>query len=330
MLDVLDRRFLLVGGKGGVGKTTIAAALANLGAERGKSSLVVSTDPAHSLGDIFGQPIGPRKTPLAAGLVGLEIDPEVETSRYIGEVKRNMRRLVRPDLYSEVDRQMDLAREAPGAAEAAMLERIAELMAESLNEYDLVIFDTAPTGHTLRLLSLPEVMAAWSEGLLRHQERAGHFGRILAKLGQRKPKGDALTYLDHESERRSSDSASMIRELLLERRRKFHRARRFLLDAKLTGFLLVLIPERLPILESRKAWQLLTRFHIPVAAMVVNRVLPRAAEGEFFQKRREQEAVYLREIDQTFATIPRYHVPLLEQDVHDFAAIRRIGELLAG
>lgn len=328
MLDVLDRRFLFVGGKGGVGKTAIAASLATLSAERGKSCLVVSTDPAHSLGDIFGQSIGPQQTTLAGGLIGLELDPEVETVRYIGGVKRNMRRLVRPALYGEVDRQMDLARDAPGAVEAAMLERMAELMAESLDQYDLVIFDTAPTGHTLRLLSLPEVMSAWSEGLLRHQERSGHFARLLAKLGQDKREDNPPSYIDQESERRSTDPASVVRELLLERRRKFHRARRFLLDANLTAFLLVLTPERLPILESRKALQRLRQFHIPVPALVINRLLPQAAEGEFFKKRRAQEAAYLREIDHAFATIPRYRVPLLERDIHDLAAIRRIGELL--
>ncbi|MFZ0257391.1 MAG: ArsA family ATPase [Gammaproteobacteria bacterium] len=330
MLDLLNRRLLFVGGKGGVGKTTIAAALASLGAARGKPCLLVSTDPAHSLGDIFGRLIGSRETSLAANLVGLEIDPEIETHRYIDTVKRNMRRLVRPELYKEVDRQMELARDAPGAAEAALLERVAELMAEGLDRYDLVVFDTAPTGHTLRLLSLPEVMAAWSEGMLAHQERSRHFGRILAKLGARKPKGDELSSIDHEPESRSGDSASQIRALLLERRRKFHRARRLLLDGALSAFLWVVIPERLPILESRKALRMLRRFDIPVAAMVVNRLLPKDAEGKFFNRRREQEAEYLREIDHTFAAIPRHRVPLLERDVHDFASVRQISELLAG
>lgn len=330
MLDLLNRRFLFVGGKGGVGKTTIAAALTTMGAERGKSCLVVSTDPAHSLGDIFGQPIGPRETRLAAGLIGLEIDPETETNRYIEGVKRNLRRLVRPELYREVDRQMELARDAPGAAEAAMLERVVDLMADGLDKYDLVIFDTAPTGHTLRLLSLPEVMAAWSDGMLAHQERSRHLGGVLARLGGRKPKGDELAYIDHEPERRPNDSVSEIRALLLERRRKFYRARRLLLDANLTTFLLVLIPERLPILESQKALRMLSRFQVPVAAMVINRLLPNDAGGEFFKRRREQEAEYLREIDHTFGAFPRHRVPLLERDIHGFAALRRIGEFLAG
>lgn len=329
MLDLLNRRFLFVGGKGGVGKTIIAAALASMGAEQGKSCLIVSTDPAHSLGHIFSRPLGSREMPLAANLVGLEIDPETETNRFIDAVKRNMRRLVRPELYREVDRQMELARDAPGAAEAALLERVAELMAEGLDRYDLVIFDTAPTGHTLRLLSLPEVMAAWSDDMLAHHERSRHFASLLAKLGVRKPNGDELASIDQEPEPRSGDSASQIRALLLARRRKFHRARRLLLDDTLSAFLLVLIPERLPILESRKALRMLRRFDIPVAAMVVNRLLPRDAEGEFFNKRREQEAEYLREIEHTFAAIRRYRIPLLERDIHDFASVRRISRLLA-
>lgn len=327
--DLLSRRFLFVGGKGGVGKTTIAAALATIYAEQGKACLVVSTDPAHSLGDIFGQPIGPRETPLAAGLKGLEIDPERETVRHIDSVKRNLRRLVRPELYSEVDRQMELAREAPGAAEAAMLERVADLMVDSAARYDLVVFDTAPTGHTLRLLSLPEIMAAWSDGMLAHQERSRHFAQILAKLRRPKPKGDELSYIDPPPDRPAADSTSEIRALLLARRRKFHRARRLLLDAKLTAFLLVVIPERLPILESEKALRVLNRFQVPVAAMVVNRLLPSDPEGWFLKRRKEQETQYLREIDHKFAALPRHHVPLLERDIHGPMAIQQIAKCLA-
>jgi arsenite-transporting ATPase len=192
-----------------------------------------------------------------------------------------------------------------------------------------VIFDTAPTGHTLRLLSLPEVMAAWSDGMLARQERSRHFAGMLAKLGGGKPKGDELSYLDHETERRSGEAASEIRTLLMKRRRKFYRARRLLLDANVSAFLLVLIPERLPILESQKALRALSRFQIPVAAMIVNRLLPDDAEGDFYRRRREQEAEYLREIDDTFVSLPRYRIPLLERDIYGFAAVRRIGELLA-
>jgi len=331
VLDLLDRRILFVGGKGGVGKTTVAASLALTAARRGKRCLVVSTDPAHSLGDIFDREIGSRETQLAPGLHGLEIDPDSEADRYLAAVKQNMRSLVRPQLYGEIDRQMDLARHAPGAAEAAMLDRVADLMIDAKNRHDLVVFDTAPTGHTIRLLSLPEVMAAWTDGLLRHQERSNNLGRVLQNLGGKRGRREDLSLIDGGGDPPAGgDTASRIQTVLLERRRKFHRARRLLLDAATTAFVLVLIPERLPILESRKALHTLRHFDVPVSAMVVNRVLPDHVEDAFFAKRREQEAQYRAEIDDAFASLRRIELPLLESDVQGIGTLERIGRMLMG
>ena len=106
-----------------------------------------------------------------------------------------MRSLVKPEMYGEIDRQMSLARLSPGAVEAAMLERMSELMVEAGAEYDRVLFDTAPTGHTLRLLSLPEIMAAWTDGLLRHRDRSDSWNKALGRLGPRPGTGDDLAFL---------------------------------------------------------------------------------------------------------------------------------------
>ena len=120
---------------------------------------------------MFDLAIGSGERRLADNLWGLEIDPDEEAERHIASVKHRMKSLVHPRMYGEVERQLDLARLAPGTVEAALLERMAELMGEGGQRFDLVLFDTAPTGHTLRLLSLPEIMMAWTDGLLRHGER---------------------------------------------------------------------------------------------------------------------------------------------------------------
>ncbi|WP_333606723.1 ArsA family ATPase [Arsukibacterium sp.] len=177
-----DKRLLLVGGKGGVGKTTTSSALALLAAERGKKVLLVSTDPAHSLADAFNRPIGDNITRLAANVDGLEIDPDNEVAQHLAKVSAQLKRFTRPDMYSEIERQMRLTRQSPGAQEAAMLERIANVIELGLKDYDLVIFDTAPTGHTLRLLSLPEAMAAWTQGLLNANKRSEKLGDVLGHL----------------------------------------------------------------------------------------------------------------------------------------------------
>jgi arsenite-transporting ATPase len=326
--ELLARKLLFVGGKGGVGKTTVASALALAAAVGGRSCLVVSTDLAHSLGDIFGREIGDREVMLAAGVSGLEIDPDRQAGRHIEAVKQGMRSLVRPDLYAEVDRQMDLARHAPGAQEAALLERVADIVGEATDRYDLVVFDTAPTGQTLRLLSLPEAMAAWTEGLLARHRQSEGLARVFAHLGRAATRG-AEQVAEAPADAEGGDPRlRRVRDILLARRRKFHRARRLMLDRATTAFVWVLTPEKLPILETGRALHLLARFDLPVAWAVVNRVLPADAEGDFLAQRRRQEAERLAEIDRMLGALPRTYLPLLAEDVHGLEALERVGRLL--
>lgn len=348
-LSVGRRPILFVGGKGGVGKTTTAAALAlRLAEDEGERVLLVSTDPAHSLGDIFDQRIGDRETPIvepgvgnvggvdAAGGVGalhaLEIDPEAETDRYLEGVRDSMRAFVRPALYSEIERQIGLTRQAPGASEAAMMDRVAELMDEGPRRWDRVIFDTAPTGHTLRLLALPELMAAWTDGLLRQRERSDALGRALRGMGggegDSSPAGDELSLIDSPEDAPSDPRLRRLKELLLERRRKFSRARRLLLDEASVGFLFVLIPEKLPILETRSALAVLREHRVPIVGLVVNRVLPPGPLGDFLESRRAQEEAYLARIDREFAELPRVRVPLQPRDVEGLKGLRVVGRAL--
>jgi arsenite-transporting ATPase len=329
--DALERRRLIfVGGKGGVGKTTVAAALGVTAAGRGRRCLVVSTDPAHSLADVYDRPIGGREAPLGDRLAGLEIDPEAEAERHIEAVKQQMKSLVHPRMYGEVERQLDLARLAPGTMEAALLERMAELMAEAGARFDLVIFDTAPTGHTLRLLSLPEIMMAWTEGLLRHRERSSRLAAVLRRFGGGAARGDELSMIDAPADHAEGSRAEKLQQILGNRQRKLRHARELLLDGTATAFFLVLNPDKLSILESRKALEALDRAGVPVAAVVVNRVLPAEAAGEFLERRRQQEAFYLQQIADEFGRLPRVALPLLPDDVHGAEALRRIGEMLTG
>ena len=347
-IRIAGRRLLFVGGKGGVGKTTTAGALALKSAEAGEPVLLVSTDPAHSLGDLFGRSIGNRERELLPNLWALELEPEEEVDRYLEGVKGTMRAFVRPAMYPEIERQMELTRHSPGATEAALMERMAGLMGQATSEDRRIIFDTAPTGHTLRLLALPEIMAAWMDGLLRSRDRSDSFGRALNRLTGRsddppghaheghtgepdssQPEGDELSWFQQIDEGPRDERSQRIREILLERRRSFSQARRLLLDGDTTAFVMVLIPEKLPILETEKALKVLGEHRVPVAGLVVNRVLPESALGEFLESRRQQEGEYLTRIDRSFSKFPRVRVPLLHRDVEGAESLREIAAHLS-
>jgi len=349
-LHIQGHRILFVGGKGGVGKTTTAATLALMGAEAGRRVLLVSTDPAHSLGDLFGKSIGDRESEILPNLTVLEIDSEQEVDRYLAGVAQSMRGFVRPAMYGEIERQIELTRHSPGASEAALMEQMARLMESAEDRYDQVIFDTAPTGHTLRLLMLPEIMTAWMDGLLRSRDRSDAFSRAVERLGGQtvpakgghigeegeegeEPEdagvvGDELSLLQQTEEAPLDPRAARIRELLLERRRRFSQARRLLLDTSVTAFVMVLIPEKLSVLETEKAVKVLKEHRVPIAGLVVNRVLPEAPLGEFLESRRTQEGEYLDWIDRSFRAYPRVRVPLMRRDVQGVEALREVARYL--
>src|SRR5690606_19412612 len=204
-----------------------------------------------------------------------------------------MKQYAAPTLHAELDRQMRLARLSPGTMEAALLERVATLILETGEDYDLLIFDTAPTGHTLRLLTLPEAMAAWTEGLLAHNRRAEQLGKVMRHLTPHGSRADLPTPFDepHEDPFKDMDRRTrMIAETLLRRRRLFHQIRSKLAEEDGPGFVYELITARRPLLEAAHAVEAQKPFTVPVSGDIVNRALPAEAAGQFLRQRRHQEA----------------------------------------
>ncbi|MGM0525530.1 MAG: ArsA family ATPase [Pseudomonadota bacterium] len=331
MTNLLDRKILLVGGKGGVGKTTVSSALSLLAARAGKRVLIVSTDPAHSLADAFDTPIGDKKTPIKNNLDALEIDPDREVKAHIDRVTQQMKRFTNPDLFPEIERQMRLSQQSPGAQEAALLERICQIIDEAEQDYDLLIFDTAPTGHTLRLLTLPEAMAAWTQGMLRSQNRSEEFEGVLQHLAPKAGKDVSNPMSDPEQHATDgmTDRTKAISEQLLNRQRLFQRTRRLLQDSNYTGILFVLTPERLPIQETDRALKALTQEKLPIAGVIINRILPEQADGQFLARRRQQEVSYLEDIEQRFNRWPNYRLSLLPEDPQGLSALEQFADHLS-
>lgn len=308
---LLSRRFLFFGGKGGVGKTTLAAGFALFAAEAGKRALLVSTDPAHSAGDILETRLGADPRRVAPNLWALEIDPEREADEYIDQVKARIAESTPPRLVEEVERQIDIARVTPGAAESALFERFTRILDVEGDGYDLVVFDTAPLGHTLRLMSLPEQMVGWMSALIGRRRKVNALHRMWLRV--------AGTVRSERSEERDPVEAA-----LEERVVRFRRARTTLTDPDRTAFVFVLIPERLPVIETGRAVTALERNGIPIGAMVVNRVISDEAEGEFVSQRRTGQEPYLAMIGERFSRYPVYRTPLLRSEVVGREALLRV------
>lgn len=300
--SLLQKRVLFFGGKGGVGKTTSASAMALAASKAGKRVLLVSTDPAHSTSDIFERPIGPEAVELLPNLFGLEIDGEFESRRYVAEVKERITGLFGHSILKEANRQIDLAASMPGAEEMALFDKIGALVRGGDELYDLVIFDTAPTGHTLRLIRMPELMEAWIRALSRSRQ---------AMLGVEQD--DA------------TDPVMISLKDRLEHLREF-RAR--LLSPRICSFILVMVAERLPIEETARAIEQLKDAGVTIGGLVVNRILPETSPDPFLRARHEQESIYLDEINRRFASHTRVRVPQLPSDVHGVKTLEHLAELL--
>ena len=299
---LVDKRVLFFGGKGGVGKTTCASAMALAASQAGKRVLLVSTDPAHSTSDMFERSIGPEAVPLLPNLHGLEIDGAFESRRYVANVKEHIKGIFGHQILKEANKQIDLAASMPGAEEMALFDRIGALIRGEDDRFDLILFDTAPTGHTLRLIRMPELMEAWIRALSRSRramlgiEQDDATDPVMLSLGER-----------------------------LEHLREF-RAR--LLSPRSCAFVLVMVAERLPIEETARAIEQLEDAGVTIGGLVVNRVLPETSPDPFLRARHEQEVIYLDEIDRRFTKHLKVRVPQLPSDVHGVQTLEHLSHLL--
>lgn len=306
---LLTRPIVLLGGKGGVGKTTLATAYAGLLASRGARTLLVSTDPAHSTRDLLDAPLGPEPVTIPAipGLDAIELDAEREAQRHVQRVRRDAEHTVSREVLPAVERHLALAVHAPGTMEAALLDRLVEVLSWCPTPYDRVVVDTAPTGHTLRLLALPTVLGPWLDGLVVQRKRVADTDRMLRSMA-----------------RDDSAAPDPVGDRLAVRRDRLRATRERLISDAV--FHLVCVPERLPVAETLRAAQALRASGMSLGAVLVNRLLPRSADP-FLTARADEQELRIAElragIDVELITVP--HLP---HDAVSLADIAQIGDHL--
>jgi arsenite-transporting ATPase len=301
-------RILLYTGKGGVGKTSIAAATALLCADRGLRTIVLSTDIAHSLADAFDVPLGPEATPIAPNLVGQEPDVYYNIARYWRTIQNYVAELFAWRGLDEV-----MAEEMtvlPGMDELGNLLWIADHV--DSGKYDVIVVDAAPTGETLRLLSLPDASRWWIE-------RIAPIGRRVSRLGR--PMLERMLGIPIPQ-----DAVFAAAERLLDRLADVHR---LLSDPDQTSVRITLALDKLSVAEARRSFTYFHLFGYPTDLIIANRVLPKDA-GPYFSQLREAQQRYLPIIDQEFGPVPVRTIPQFDHEMVGIDQLREIGVALFG
>jgi arsenite-transporting ATPase len=294
---IRDRKFLFFGGKGGVGKTTMAAATATWLADNGMDTLIVATDPTISLSATYEQKISETdvtKIDTVKNLCGLNINPKKATGVFQGRLEgmmQNFTSLFGSDVVS-----------TPCAEEMAAFDQFVSFLQDS--NYDHVVFDTAPTGHTLRELSMP---FDWS-------------GYMATQIKNRKELSASMGW----------DNTEEMLENLEKEKKRYDAAVKSLSDDQISAFNLVSLPEKLPIEETARAIEDLARFGIHVPTLIVNEVIPPdVLNGNWFlERRRATQEKYIQEIEARFSGLLQKEVPLFETDIYGVKNLRKVAGFL--
>jgi arsenite-transporting ATPase len=302
-------RIVLVTGKGGVGKTTVAASTALAAADSGHRVLVTSTDPAHSLSDALEVGLGSEPTQVAHRLQGQQIDTRLQLDRYWGSIRRQLIDVLDWGGAAGIEAEEFLV--FPGMDELFALIEV-NRHARS-GEYDVVVVDCAPTAETLRLLSLPEVLSWYFEKVLPTERRIMRAARpLLTRITDLPiPKDEVFNAAQSIFE-----SVEGVRELMSQ--------------PEVTSARLVVNPEKMVIDEARRTYSYLGLFGYGVDGVVVNRVLPEVVADPYFERWRTIQKGHLDAIDDAFADVPRLRLRLFDDEMVGLDRLRVMAKELYG
>ncbi len=314
-MNFINTPIIFVGGKGGVGKTTISSSIALKLAKSGKKTLIVSTDPAHSLGDALDKKLSSSTIKLDEFLHVKELDAQKITDEHFSTIEDTLRGYARPEMFNKIKEHLELSKNSPGAQEAAMLEAICKILLQK-DEYEHIVFDTAPTGHTMRLLAMPSIMSAWTDGLMSRQTNRQNLKDAAASFWKNKDdkKNPFTPTLQNRWDRAY--------EKLNERKELFYKANEILKDETTCKVFLVLIPQVLPYEETKRALKQLEDFKIKCGGIFINQIIPQNQKEEFWKKQLAKQEVILQKIKDLH--VKKFFIQLSSKDLRGNEELKNI------
>lgn len=309
MEDHPNLKYIFFGGKGGVGKTVLAGAAALWSAKQGKKTLLASTNPVHSLSNLFGQDVfGKAVTVCDESLCyAFEIDTKDTIERSKQEIREKINWFLKfADLSTKADDFIESATMNPAFEESAMFENMTDIMFK--DEYDFYVFDTAPTANARRLLGMSKVYSLWVEKMLKSREEAKSLRELLS-FSKKNEEDPLLNYL-------------------LGFKDRMAKAQSLLTDDKLTAFFFATLPESLPIAVITRFINWFYEFGIPVGGVVVNGIIQKEQVGEnaaeFVRNRVTMQEDHMQEIWEIFGDKVRATIPLFETEIKGADMLRRM------
>src|SRR5512146_907208 len=306
-------RYIFFGGKGGVGKTVMAGATAIWLAKQGKRVMLASTNPVHSLSGLLGQNVFGKPTPVegVSNLWAYEIDTKETIERSKQEIRDKIQWFLKfADISTKAEDFVESATMNPAFEESAMFENMVDLMLK--NDYDVYVFDTAPTANARRLLGMSQVYSLWVNKMLKSREEARSLRELLSFT--KKKEADPLMHY------------------LASFRDRMGKARELLTDPELTAFFFVTLAEALPIAVITRFIGWFHDFGIPVGGVIVNMLIDRSQvtdeSPEFVHNRVDMQSRYMEDVWQKFEGMVRSTLPLYENEVRGVPSLSRMGEAL--
>ncbi|MBI5956362.1 MAG: TRC40/GET3/ArsA family transport-energizing ATPase [Chloroflexi bacterium] len=312
-----DRRYIMFGGKGGLGKTTFSAATAYWLAKRGYRVLVFSVDPQASLTDIFERDIfgkGPVK--IMENLWAQEIDADRHIKDYQQEIRQKILDMYGFDqVPEEIENYIQAASAEPAMEESAIFDAVVDIVVKG--DYDYYIYDLVPLGHALYYLSMAKVYDEWINKITHLREEMREYEKVSVVTRGRK----------------ELEEDKILKELLYIRGR-INASSQILTDKMKTAFFFVVVPEEMIIIDTRKAAELFAKFDVPLCGYVVNRVVPKELLNqhipEYLRNRIYMQKQYLEEINNIFGKSVLAQIPELERDVTGLPMIEKMARLMFG